>query len=48
MDDRHNEDELDFPNEDGDTTLGWALGMLVLWNKADIVFYTLKPVSNTS
>jgi hypothetical protein len=47
-DDCHDEDELDFPNEDGDTTLGQALGTLVLWNKADIVFYTPKPAPNTS
>jgi hypothetical protein len=47
-DDHHDEDELDFPNEDGDTTVGRALGTLVLWNKADIVLYTPKSVPNTS
>jgi hypothetical protein len=44
----HNDDELDFPNEEGDTTLGRALGTRVLWNKVDIVLEMMKPVSQPS
>jgi hypothetical protein len=46
--DHHNDDELDFPNEEGDTTLGQVLGTRVLWNKADIVLDMPKPVSKPS
>jgi hypothetical protein len=47
-DNHHDEDELDFANEEGDTTLGRALGTVVLWNKGDIVFYTPKVATKTS
>jgi hypothetical protein len=40
----HDDDELDFANEEGDTTLGRALGTRVLWNKADIVLDMLSAV----
>jgi hypothetical protein len=43
--DHHNEDELDFPTEEGAMTIGGALGMRVLWNKADIVLEMPKPAS---
>jgi hypothetical protein len=46
--DHDNDDELDFPNEEGDTTLGRVLGTHVLWNKADIVLDMPKPVSKSS
>ena len=39
-------DELDYPIEEGATTIGRALGSRVLWNKADIVLMektTSKP-----
>jgi hypothetical protein len=47
-DNHHDEDELDFANEEGDTTLGRALGTVVLWNKGDIVFYMPKSATKTS
>jgi hypothetical protein len=47
-DNHHDEDELDFANEEGDTTFGQALGTVVLWNRGDIVFYTSKPATKTS
>ena len=40
--------ELDYPTEEGATTLGRAIGSRVLWNKADIVFEEHKPASKTS
>jgi hypothetical protein len=46
--DHHNDDELDFPNEEGDTTLSRALGTCVLWNKADIVLEMMKLASQPS
>jgi hypothetical protein len=46
--DHHNDDELDFPNEEGDTTLGRVLSTRVLWNKADIILDMPKPVSKSS
>jgi hypothetical protein len=48
MHDHHDDDELDFPNEEGDMTLSWALSTRVLWNKADIVLEMLKPTSKPS
>jgi hypothetical protein len=44
----HEDDELDFANEEGDTTLGRALGTRVLWNKPDIVLDMPKPASKSS
>jgi hypothetical protein len=46
--DHHDDDELNFPNEEGDTTLGRAPDMHVLWNKADIVLKMMKPASQPS
>jgi hypothetical protein len=46
--DHHDDDELDFPNEEGDMTLGRVLGTRVLWNKANIVLDMLKPASKPS
>jgi hypothetical protein len=46
--DHHDDDELDFANEVGDTTLGRALGTRVLWNKADIILDMPKPASKSS
>jgi hypothetical protein len=46
--DHHDNDELDFPNEEGDTTLGQALSTHVLWNKANIVLDLSKPASKPS
>jgi hypothetical protein len=46
--DHHNDDELDFPNEEGDTTLGRVLDTRVLWNKADIILDMPKQVSKPS
>jgi hypothetical protein len=48
MHDHHDEDELDFPTEEGATTIGGARGMHVLWNKAYIFFEMLKPASQPS
>jgi hypothetical protein len=48
MHDYHDNDELDFPNEEGDTTLGQVLGTCVLWNKVDIVLDMLKLASKPS
>jgi hypothetical protein len=48
MHDHQNEDELDFPTEEGATTIGGALGMRVLWNKAYIFFEMPKPASQPS
>jgi hypothetical protein len=48
MHDHHEEDELDFPTEEGAMTLSYALGFQVLWNKADIELQMLKPVSQPS
>ena len=42
----HKKVELDYPLESGTTTIGHALGLVVLWNKADIVLMektTSKP-----
>ena len=33
----HEKVELDYPLESGNTIIGHALGLVVLWNKADIV-----------
>jgi hypothetical protein len=44
----HEEDELDFPTEEGATTLSDALGLQVLWNKADIELQMSKLVSQPS
>jgi hypothetical protein len=46
--DHHDDDELDFPTEEGAMTLGAGLGLRVLWNKADIVLETPKPTSQPS
>jgi hypothetical protein len=46
--DHHDDDELGFPNKEGDTTLSRALGTRVLWNKAYIVLKMTKPVSQPS
>jgi hypothetical protein len=46
--DHHEEAELDFPTEEGATTLSDALGLQVLWNKADIELQMLKPTSQPS
>jgi hypothetical protein len=46
--DHHNDDELDFPNEERDMTLGQALSTHVLWNKADIVLDLSKSASKPS
>ena len=43
--DEFDNDELDFPTEEGYTTITCALGMSVLWNKADIVLLIEKPAS---
>jgi hypothetical protein len=48
MHDHHDDNELDFPNEEGDTTLGRVLDTRELWNKADIVLDMPKPVSKPS
>jgi hypothetical protein len=48
MHNHHDDDELDFANEEGDTTLGRALGTRVLWNKANIVLDMPKPASKSS
>ena len=40
----HEKDELDYPLEDGNTTIRHALGLRVVWNKADIVLME-KPAS---
>ena len=40
----HEKDELDYPLEDGNTTIHHALGLRVVWNKADIVLME-KPTS---
>jgi hypothetical protein len=48
MHDHHEEDELDFPIEEGATTLSYAIGFQVLWNKADIELQMLKPASQPS
>jgi hypothetical protein len=45
--DHHDDDELDFANEEGDMTLGRALGTRVLWNKADIVLDMLNLASKS-
>jgi hypothetical protein len=46
--DHHDDDELDFPNEEGDTTLAWVLGTRALWNKADIILDMPKSASKPS
>jgi hypothetical protein len=46
--DYHEEDELDFPTKEGATTLSDALGLQVLWNKADIELQMLKLASQPS
>jgi hypothetical protein len=48
MHDHHEEAELDFPTEEGATTLSDALGLQVLWNKADIELQMPKPASQPS
>ena len=40
----HEKVELDYPLESENTTIGHALGLVVLWNKADIVLME-KPAS---
>ena len=45
MADKHERDELDYPTEEGATTIGCALGSRVLWNNAHIVLLIEKPVS---
>jgi hypothetical protein len=47
--DEHEHDELDYPSEDGATTLKQALGFEVLWNKADMVFQaSCRPSQRSS
>ena len=41
----HEKDELDYPIEDGTTTIYRAIGLRVLWNKADIVLLIEKSAS---
>jgi hypothetical protein len=48
MHDHHDEDELDFPTEEGAMTIGGALGMRVLWNKAYIFLEMPKLASQPS
>ena len=45
MADKHERDELDYPTEEGATTIGRALGSRVLWNNAHIVLLIEKPAS---
>ena len=46
--DEFENDELDFPTEEGCTTIAGALGMRMLWNKADIVLEEKKLASKPS
>jgi hypothetical protein len=46
--DDYDRDELNFPTEDGATTISVAIGSRVLWNKADIAFEKQKPASKPS
>jgi hypothetical protein len=41
-------EELIFPTEEGYTLISGALGLRVLWNKADILFEMPMPVSQRS
>jgi hypothetical protein len=48
MNNDFDEDELDIPIEEGARFIGAALGMRVLWNKADIVLEMPMPASQPS
>ena len=48
MADDFDSDELEFPTEDGVTTLGGAIGSRILQNKADILFEERKPALKPS
>ena len=41
----HKKDELDYPTEDGATTIRHAIRSRALWNKADIVLLIEKSAS---
>ena len=44
----YEEDELDFPTEDGVRLIGGTIGSRVLWNKADILLEMPTPASQPS